>query len=192
MPFRDRQTFGASELETFLRVVDRHLTVRTRIEVVGGAAAALAHRTESTTDDLDTRHALTRALEEAVKRASQETGLHIPWQHAGIAEMPFNYEDRLQRHLADLVQLEVWVVDKHDLTLSKGIRCEENDLQQLEEINRTVGLSYDVLIERFITEMDHITGPWERHRSNFFVLVERLFGEMKRVAAERALRAAGR
>ena len=78
MPFRDRPTFGAEELETFLRAVDRHLTARTRIEVIGGAAAALAHRAESTTDDLDTRHALTLALEQAVARATKETGLDIP------------------------------------------------------------------------------------------------------------------
>ncbi len=176
----------------FLHAVDRHLRRRTRVEIIGGSAAALAHGATSTTADLDTFTPTTAALEAAVARAAAETGLHIPVSQAGIADVPLDYEQRLERHLPELEKLEVWVLEKHDLVLSKTIRCYEHDLQQIREIRDRVGLSFDVLVKRFRDEMDHVVGDPARIRSNFLVMIEDVFGELKRVAAEKALAASGR
>ncbi len=157
------------------------------MDVIGGSAAALAHGATSTTTDLDTFTAISAELEEAVARATAETGLEIPVSRAGVADLPINYEDRLERQLADLKNLEVWVVEKHDLVLSKTLRCFDHDLQQIREIHDRVGLSFDVLVERFDSEMDHVMGDPARIRANFLVMIDEVFGELKRVVAEKRL-----
>lgn len=44
--------YDADELRGFLAAVDRHLSMTVRIEIIGGAAAALAYRVSSTTSDI--------------------------------------------------------------------------------------------------------------------------------------------
>jgi hypothetical protein len=182
------RAFGANEIRTFLRAVDRYLTRRTRIEIIGGSAAALAHGATSTTADVDTFTPTTAELEEAVARATQDTGLKLPLLQAGVADVPINYEDRLERHLPELEKLEVWVLEKHDLALSKALRWHEPDAQQMREIRDCVGLSCELLIERFRDEMSHVMGSPARVRMNFLAMIEDLFGELNRVAAEKAIR----
>jgi hypothetical protein len=190
--YRSSRAFGADELRLFLQAVDRHLTRRVRVEIIGGGAAAIAHGATSTTADLDTFTSTGPELHAAVARAVAETGLRIPVSHAAVADVPIRYDDRLERHLPELERLEVWVLEKHDLVLSKIIRCYEHDLQQIREIRESVGLSFEILVERFRDEMGHVMGDPGRIRSNFLVTIEDLFGELKRVAAEQALLASGR
>jgi hypothetical protein len=186
--YRSTRAFGAEEIRVFLRAVDRHLTRRTRIEIIGGGAAALAHGATSTTADIDTFTPTTADLEEAVARATRDTGLKLPLLQAGVADVPINYEDRLERQLPELERLEVWVLEKHDLALSKALRWHEPDAQQMREIRDGVGLSCELLIERFRNEMSHVMGDPARVRMNFLAMIEDLFGELKRVAAEKAIR----
>jgi len=75
--YRSR-AFGADEIRAFLQAVDRHLTSRVRVEIIGGSAAALAYGASSTTSDLDTFNAINKELLEAVARASEETGFQSP------------------------------------------------------------------------------------------------------------------
>jgi len=188
--YRSR-AFGADEIRAFLQAVDRHLTRRVRVEIIGGSAAALAHGATSTTTDLDTFTATNNELLEAVARASEETGLEIPVSQATVADVPYNYEDRLERQLPELKNLEVWVLEKHDLVLSKTVRCYEHDLQQVLEIHQSVGLSFDVLVERFESEMNNAIGDPARIRANFLILIETVFGELKRAAAEKIFKSRG-
>jgi hypothetical protein len=48
-------------------------------------------------------------------------------------------------------------------------------------------LDFDVLVARFHSEMTHAMGDPRRHLMNFLDLIERLFGELRRVHAERSL-----
>ncbi len=77
----------------------------------------------------------------------------------------------------------------HDLVLSKTIRGYDHDLQQIREIHERAGLSFDVLVERYRDEMSHVMGDPARIREVFLVMIEDVFGELKRVAAEKALKA---
>lgn len=88
--------------------------------------------------------------------------------------------------------LEVWVLEKHDLALSKVMRGDEHDEQQILEIHQRIGLEFDTLVTRYRDEMRHVIGDPIRLRFQFLMLIERLFGELKRVAAERLLREANR
>lgn len=188
--YRSR-TYGADEIRVFLQAVDRHLTRRVRIEIIGGSAAALAHGAKSTTTDVDTFNALNKELLEAVARAREETGFDIPVSQSTVADVPYNYEDRLERHLPELEYLEVWVLEKHDLVLSKTVRCYEHDLQQILEIHQNAALSFDVLVERFEFEMANAIGDLARIRSNFFIMIDTVFGELQRASAEKRLKSWG-
>lgn len=184
--YRDSRIYGLDEICVLLHAVDRHLTSPASVVIIGGAAAAF-HGAESSTSDVDTHNALEAELQGAIRRALAETGLSITINRSAVADVPWNYEDRLERKLPELSNLQVWVVEKHDLALSKIVRCYEHDLQQLEEVHAHVGLELDVLVTRFRIEMGHVNGDPVRLRANFLELIGRLFGEMKRVKADQAI-----
>jgi hypothetical protein len=186
--YRDTRIYGLQEIGELLRAVDRHLAVPARVVIIGGAAAAF-HGAGSTTTDVDTHNTLDANLEEALQRAREDTKLDIPVGYSSVAEAPYNYEDRLEQRFPELEYLAVWVLEKHDLTLSKIIRGYEHDLQQVEEVHAESGLIFDVLVDRFRNEMDHVVGDPARILGNFLELIERLFGEMKRSEADRLIRA---
>jgi len=185
--YRDRRIYGIEDIATLLREVDRHLTAHARIVIIGGAAAAF-HGAVSTTTDVDTYNGLGEELQEALEQARTATGLDIPVNHSAVANVPYNCEDRYEQPFSEFRFLEVCILEKHDLALSKAIRCVEHDLQQLEEVHASTALSFEVLVERFRDEMSHVIGDPGRIRANFLELIERLFGELKRIEADRHTR----
>jgi hypothetical protein len=68
------------------------------------------------------------------------------------------------------------------------VRCDEHDLQQLEELHAKNGLDLDVLVERFRMEMTHAMGDPKQIRERFLDMIERLFGELSRIKADQATR----
>jgi len=185
--YRDRRIYGIEDIATLLREVDRHLNAPARIVIIGGAAAAF-HGAVSTTTDVDTHNALSADLQAALEQARFVTGLDIPVSYSAVADVPYNCEDRFEQPFADFRCLEVCILEKHDLALSKVIRCAEHDLQQLEEVHASAPFSLDVLVVRFRDEMSHVIGDPGRIRGNFLELIERLFGELKRTEADRSTR----
>jgi hypothetical protein len=185
--YKDTRGLGTEQLEAFLRAVDGHLTEPARIVIIGGSAAAF-HNATSTTNDIDTYNAISAALEAAVARATTDTGLAITVGKSVVGDYPWNFEDRLERRFADLVHLEVLILERHDLALSKTMRGSDHDQQQIVEMHQAAALDFDTLVERFKKEMTHATGRPENAQANLLDLIELLFGELKRVAAEKALR----
>ena len=185
--YRDTRIHGRESIATFLRAVDRNLSKATTVVIIGGGAAVFHHAT-TTTNDIDTYEALSEELETAIERASSETGMVVPVRHSAVAQLPWNFEDRLERQLPELLRLEVWVLEKHDLVLSKTVRGDEHDDQQILEIHRSIGLDFDVLVDRFQTEMGSIVGDLTRIRTQFLQVIELLFGELERVHAEKLLK----
>lgn len=190
MSYRDA-AFSIDEIEVFLRAVDRHLTRPARIVILGGGAAAF-HTTTATTMDLDTFEALDDDLRVAIVAATHVTGMQMPVGHASIADIPYDAEDRFERRLPDLEWLQVWVLEKHDLVLSKILRFVNHDEEQIVELHRAVGLDYDVLVERFRDEMSHVMGNPSRIRAQFLQMIDRLFGERRTTSADQTLKARGR
>ncbi len=126
--------YGLDEIAQLLEAVDRRLTQITRIVIVGGAAAAF-HGIAATTEDVDTFETLEHELAQAIEAAQAETGLRIPINHSSVADVPWDYETRLESVLPQLKNLRVFILEKHDLALSKSVRGDEHDLQQLEELH---------------------------------------------------------
>jgi hypothetical protein len=136
---------------------------------------------------IDTFNAVSAKLRDAIDKALHETALEIEVSQATVAAVPTNCEDRLKPELPELERLEVFVLEKHDLVLSKAARCYDHDLQQIREIHDQSALSFDLLVERFQDEMGDVVGDPQRLTSEFLTMIDDVFGELKRVEAERKL-----
>ena len=105
--------------------------------VIGGAAAALAYGATRSTEDIDTFHPLSSAVQRAVEEAQRSTGLNIPVSFAAVADAPYDFEDRLVSipGLA-LERLTIVVPERHDLVLMKTLRGYQHDVEVIEQIHR--------------------------------------------------------
>jgi hypothetical protein len=187
MPHETLRRFDARELRRFLRAVDAELDGPVRVVLVGGSALALGYAVGTGTVDVDTWETDLRRIGAAAARARAATGLDIPIDSAAVGDMPYEYESRLRRVLPRLHRLEVYVPEKHDLALSKVMRCHEGDLAGIEALHRLHGLDEETLVTRYMEEMKHVIGDPSRIDLNLLVAVERLFGVVDAEVVERRL-----
>lgn len=118
-----------------MAAVDNFLTEPARIVLIGGSAAALGYGVETVTRDVDAFEGDRDQIQAAAKMARAATGIDIPIDFPGVADLPYNYEERLHRVLESLGKLRVFVVEKHDLVLSKIVRGTDHDMEQIEALN---------------------------------------------------------
>ena len=166
-----------AEIERFLRAVDRALKRRATIIVIGGGAAAIKYRIDDPTTDIDTFNALGADLRRAIEAARKATGLPMPFEQSGVADGPYDFEDRLLRALPSLMRLTVVVPERHDLALMKTVRGDQADFAKLEAIHERTPFDLSVLLQRYEEEMSHVVIGPRRLRGNFLALVESLFPE---------------
>ena len=179
--------FGRAEIVKFLQAVDRHAKRPFRMVIIGGAAASLHYGAAGGTLDIDTANNVA-GLEHACDAARKETGLDIPVSSVPIAESPWEYEDRLQRvSIRGLKKLDVLVPEKHDWALMKITRLLEKDIEDIQEVSRTVGLDRKVFLDRFLKEMTHLE-PRTRLVQQFLTMMEELFGESEANRMEAAIK----
>jgi hypothetical protein len=186
MPRRSRAA-PPDDLRRFLEAMDAALTECVPILIIGGSAAALGYDVDTTTRDIDTL-GLDERLQSAAGAARAVTGLDIPIQNAAIADLPWNYEDRLRRVMPNLLHLEVLVPEAHDLVLSKLMRGAEHDLEQIAALHRRHPLDLELLVDRFTNEMSHRVGDPRTLELNLLNCVEILWGELDRDRVDARLR----
>ncbi len=122
------RSFLEKEIVTLLKAIDDELDEPCELLVIGGAAIAIGYHVPVATRDIDAMHSVAR-LQKAYKRAVASTGLAIPLGTAGVADAPYNYEDRLRLlKRPALERLRVLVPEKHDLALMKTVRGDRRDL----------------------------------------------------------------
>ena len=168
--------FRRDDLTRFLQSLDGYLSESRRVTLIGGAAASLAYGIVWATTDVDTIDD-TADLEEALQLARKATGLNIPFQVAGVFDAPYSSEERLTRVDLGLRKLSVVVPEKHDLTLMKVVRGQDNDREAIQQIADQVGLDKRTLVDRFKSEMTHVIGKRQQLRANFLSIIEMLYGE---------------
>lgn len=168
------------EIELALRALNSVCTESRSIVLVGGAAVALHTRTPSGTQDVD--H-FPPGLDDLIARCVAANIPLPPFSAPGILDYPWSSEDRLERALPDLNKLEVWLLEPHDLALSKVIRWHDGDEEDVVELHHAKRLSQHVLLDRYAAEMSHVTGDPRRIGLNFVECIDRLFGE---IAADEA------
>jgi hypothetical protein len=166
-----------AEIERFLRAVDKALKRRATIVVIGGGAAAIKYRIDDPTTDIDTFNAVGADLRRAIEAAREATGLPMPFEQSGVADGPYDFEDRLLRALPRLMRLTVLVPERHDLALMKTVRGDQADFAKLQAIHERTPFDLSVLLQRYEAEMSHVVIDPRRLRGNFLALVESLFPE---------------
>ena len=179
--------FSLDELETFLEAVDKHLVLPQSIVVIGGGALALRYGVDIGTKDIDFFHRVSSSLEQAARRAKEDTGLPVLVEYASVASAPEDYEDRLARVLPHLQKLRVYAMEGHDVTLSKMSRSSKKDLEAIKELHETsYPLDVDILVQRY--GETYQTGDQRRNDLTFSLLIEELFGEDERDRVSEILR----
>jgi hypothetical protein len=181
----------AAELERFLVAVDRALTRRVNLIVIGGSALSLGYGITSVTTDIDTFGNRTAsahdgragldAIQEAARIARADTDLDIPIAESTIAQFPDGFETRLVRVLPGLEHLELWVPEVYDLAAAKLLRGNEHDRQQLAELYHLVRLDRSTLIKRFNLLLENYVGDPLEPRWSLYQLVTEIWGEVAAV-----------
>jgi len=172
------KTYSPEELKVLFEAADAHLSESVSILVIGGTAVALGHGIDLVTRDIDTWDAIPPALKNAFEMAREVSGLDIPVHHAAVADAPYDFETRIESlNLEDLRKLRVLIPEKHDLALMKVLRGYEHDLQMVQAISDKHGLEFEILTQRYLTEMGHVIGDSRMLNLKMLAAVERLFDE---------------
>src|SRR4029078_13096686 len=156
--------------------MDRVIEEPTEILVIGAAAAALKYGATASTKDIDTWHAVPRAVAKAAADARGETGLPAAIEKAGVSDGPYHYEDRIQTVSMRLKMLRILVPERHDLALMKVVRGDRHDEDMIAESHTHRARKLDVLLGRFEEDMGKVTKDERILRTQFRALVSRLFG----------------
>ena len=184
-----RPGFSRDELQHFFDTLDECLEEPATIVLVGGSAVILAYGVTTTTIDIDTFTNSTKALDEALKRAREKTGLAPPLSRAGPAQAPEGYEERLVRQPTRGRFLKLYVLERHDLAISKALRADERDRQHLVAMHKNEPFDFDVFVSRFKDEMLPVYVGNQAPIVDYFLwVIEELFGEGKLAKAERLLK----
>jgi hypothetical protein len=179
------RAYTPAELRRFLTAVDRALERPAQVVIIGGAAAAIAYGVTSGTRDIDTWTRVRSELAAAADRAREATGLAVPLAQSGVADGPADFESRLEHVLPRLKRLRASVPERHDLVLMKVLRCDEHDLQAIEEIHRRSPLDPSVLVTRHQQEMGSAIIEPRRLRAQLLAAIERLFPDQVDTIARR-------
>ena len=179
--------FAAADLRRFFTAVDTYLPTPATITVIGGSAIAL-YGVSSGTVDIDTWETQLAPLQHAIDQARVMTNLNIPVVPATVADMPWNFEDRLQMEPGGWTRLTVNKLEQHDLALSKAVRGLENDFAAIEALHQIIPLDLNTLVTRYLHEMDHSIGDPPRQDMKFATMIERLYGEAEAERVEATIR----
>jgi len=145
----------------FLADVDRSLPAAVELHCVGGFVLAAVYGIPRTTNDLDYISAdpsqARQDLERIAGRNSDLARKHkLFLQMVGVADYPENYASRLMTLTLGLKKLTLRILEPHDLLLSKLTRNNPKDMQDAQALARKLDLNFEVMVQRFRTEMSWV------------------------------------
>jgi len=109
---------------------------------------------------------------------------------AGVAQAPYNYEDRVIRVDEERFQtLCVFVPEPHDWLLMKIARGEDRDVQAAKLVHQENAFDPDLLLKRFLSEFQKIGVAVipGRIEDQYLLMVDALFGVSVAEQRERAI-----
>ena len=162
-----RRTFSRDEILAFLTEIDDLLTGPLAMEIVGGAAALLAHGAESPTKDINSFAEFDKRIECAAALTTQRIPLCPVLGH----KAPRGYDERRVRLYLPFRHLVVWVPDCYDLLFMKAGRASAHDLRVLAEMHRARPFDVDIIIDRY----NDRTTPFGASVQD---IIRQLFGQM--------------
>lgn len=169
--------FGREDIEEFLRAVGRNLKEPFRIDLLGEAVAILKFGAKRGTGDIDLMTDIQPVIG-AFQAAWEDTGLSIEVSTVSVYDVPYEFEGRMEMvEIPGLEKLQVYAPDRNDWALMKISRSLQKDIQDVIEVHERVGLEYDILLERFLTEMTHMTGNPRTAILDFVFAMKSIFGK---------------
>jgi hypothetical protein len=158
----------------FLSDVDQSLPTAVELHCVGGFVLTALYGIPRTTADLDYIYVVPYEaaldLERIAGRDSDLTKKHkVYLQSVGIAGYPDAYESRLTTLPLGLKNLTLRGFDPYDLLLSKLTRNSPKDMEDVKALAPKLNLKFEVLVERFQTEM-HWVPNRDRHQQTLEVV----------------------
>jgi hypothetical protein len=176
--------YTLESLREFLRAIDRHLTTPAEMILVGGTAASLGYGYSGATMDIDTYNSIEH-IKGAIEAAVAETGYGISVEQVTVGDIPYFFDERLKNHVDDkLKRLSIKILDPVDLILMKAMRYEQQDKQAIQSLVNSEVISDNIIVDRYIKEMGHITKDQDAADFNIRMLVDDCYGSVKASDAE--------
>jgi len=155
----------AEPWNSFLAELDAWIDEPCDLHCIGGFAVSQCYGFGRETADLDVLSIVpSRLLGQLRAVAGKGSPLQIKHrvfiEHVGVANYPDQYESRLVRVFPAWAKLRLWVLEAHDLALTKLERSNERDIRDVMYLAGAGLIRKDVLIERFENEMrPYMSGP---------------------------------
>ena len=166
----------------FLSEVDHLLPGPIELHCLGGFVIAIQYRLDRPTNDVDYVEIVPPdALHVLQAIAGPESALarryRVHFQHVTVASLPESYAERLTELFPDRFgNLRLFVLDPHDLALSKLARNSPVDRDDVAHLARTVPLDPDVLRRRYRQDLRPLViGDRERHDRTLEMWIQSYF-----------------
>lgn len=171
---------------SFLQDLDDGLSEQTTLYCMGGFVVVQAYGLERATADIDVLSVLpygsaSRLQERAGKHSALCARHGIYLDVVTVASVPEGYESRLRSlHAGCWKNLRLFVLEAHDLALSKLERNFERDRADVEYLARRGFLNASILRERYQLEMrPYVTGRVSWHDQTLAMWIEAFLPEKR-------------
>jgi hypothetical protein len=154
-------TIGEAPAEpwrSFLSELDALLDRPGDFHCIGGFVISQYYGFARETADLDLLTVVPMELAEIVfSLAGEGSPLHKKYRvyvdHVGVVNFPDNYETRLVRAFPAWLKARLWVLEAHDLALTKLERSNERDIRDVMFLAQASLINRETLADRFEVEM---------------------------------------
>ncbi|USN47490.1 MAG: hypothetical protein H6626_15150 [Pseudobdellovibrionaceae bacterium] len=173
----------------FFNALDDLLEQEYSLTLIGGSAMVIGYASERMTSDCDPWGRAEKEIQSKWALAQKASGVKISLDsQTGVAQLPENFEDRLEEADLKLKKLTIKYPEKHDLALSKVTRLLGNDLDDIEWLHKNHELDITILKEIYHNELRPIyIGNPKNLDLNFLDVIESLYGEKIRDKCEKDL-----
>jgi hypothetical protein len=138
----------------FLKEIEAQLSQPVKLHCLGGFVPTALYGIPRFTADLDYIDAApATAADELEKIAGRASTLGKKYklfvQNVGIADLPENYESRLQELNVDLKKLKLWALGPYDLLLAKVTRNSPKDQEDAKYLIAKMKLDFKTFYDRW-------------------------------------------
>ncbi len=144
---------------SFLKELDLIAGEPTRVPCIGGFAVTLYYGSARTTVDLDVIDVApiasrNRLMEAGGKGSALAKKYRVYLDFVGIAQVPYEYEDRLVPMYEGLFEnIQLQVMDPYDIALCKLKRDNDRDFQDMLFLARSTPFDLDIFEQRYRQEL---------------------------------------
>ena len=157
--------------QSFITALDSKLDEPVDFHCIGGFVVSQYYGLGRETADLDIlslipRQSADRIIQLAGKGSSLHKVYRVYLDLVTVANHPEDYEARLQRAFPIWPNVRLWVLEPHDLALTKLERSNERDIRDVIFLAQAGLINRDTLVTRFESELEpYLTGrtpTWHR------------------------------